>query len=218
MAGLGRADELLAGCQTVTGQDPSAEQTANLLAFLDLLSHWNQSYNLTAIRNPAEMVSRHLLDSLAVTPWLYGSSVLDVGTGGGLPGVPLAIMNPALEVTLLDSVGKKIRFLRHVKRELGLSNVYPVQSRLEQFTAASASSEPFTTVISRAFSELGEFARASRHLMHADTRLLAMKGRFPEQELKALPEWVRVEKTEKLSIPGLHEQRHLVIMSLSASP
>jgi len=211
-----RMEELLAGCTALSVQPPSHEQSEHLLAFLDLLNHWNQSYNLTAIRNPAEMVTRHLLDSLSVLPWLHGETLLDVGTGGGLPGVPLAIMSPGLNATLLDSVGKKVRFLRHVKRQLGLKNIYPVQSRLEHFKAGSSQPLGFTTIISRAFSDLRQFAEASRGLMGEDTRLLAMKGQVPDDEISALPDWIQVLGVEKLSVPGLHEQRHLVMMSLSA--
>ncbi|MSQ99353.1 MAG: 16S rRNA (guanine(527)-N(7))-methyltransferase RsmG [Xanthomonadales bacterium] len=229
MAESGRAEELLAGYRVMLGEELVAERCELLLAYLDLLVHWNRSYNLTAVRDPAQMVSRHLLDSLAVLPWLEAQTpahLLDAGTGAGLPGVPLAIMRPGMHVTLLDSAGKKIRFLRHVKRELGLDNISPVQDRLEEFLPPELSSGPPdfpsappdfpSAIISRAFSELAQFAAAARHLLGPDTKLLAMKGRRPDAEMARLPAWIRVDRVEKLSPPGLHEERHLVIMSLTA--
>jgi len=222
MADPGRAEELLAGCRVMLGEELAMVRCTQLLAYLDLLLHWNRSYNLTAVRDPAQMVSRHLLDSLSVLPWLEAempAHLLDAGTGAGLPGVPLAIMRPAMQVALLDSAGKKIRFLRHVKRELGLDNIFPVQARLEKFSPAEFSSTPPdfpSVIISRAFSELAQFAAAARHLLGPDTKLLAMKGRSPDTEITRLPAWIRVDRVEKLSPPGLHEERHLVIMSLTA--
>ena len=215
MAESGRAEELLVGYRAMLGEELAAEPCKLLLAYLDLLVHWNRSYNLTAVRDPVGMVSRHLLDSLAVLPWLEAATpahLLDAGTGAGLPGVPLAIMRPGMHVTLLDSAGKKIRFLRHVKRELGLDNIIPVQERLEEFSPPDLPS----VIISRAFSELAQFAAAARHLLGPDTKLLAMKGRRPDAEMARLPAWIRVDRVEKLSPPGLHEERHLVIMSLTA--
>jgi 16S rRNA (guanine527-N7)-methyltransferase len=194
------------------GEPPGALAVQQLLAYLDLLARWNRAYNLTAVSDPLEMVSRHLLDSLSVMPWLSGASLLDAGSGAGLPGVPLAIMRPALAVTLLDSAGKKIRFLRQVRRELGLENVYPVQQRLEAYVPA----EPLACIVSRAFSSLGQFALAARHLLQPGVRMLAMKGQYPDEEIAGLPAWIQLQRVEKLSVPGLHEERHLVIMSLTA--
>jgi 16S rRNA (guanine527-N7)-methyltransferase len=156
------------------------------------------------------MVTRHFLDSLSVMPWIDQGPLLDAGSGAGLPGVPLAIMRPELQVTLLDSAGKKIRFLNHVARSLELRNIHPVQDRLESWSCAK---QP-RLIISRAFSGLGDFAQAARHLAAADTKLLAMKGRYPEVELRQLPGWLQVNSIEKLTVPGLQEDRHLVIMSL----
>jgi len=187
-----------------------SDAEASLLAYLELLRLWNRTYNLTAVKDPLEMISRHVLDSLAVLPWIRGGALLDAGTGAGLPGIPLAIARPQLEVTLVDSAGKKIRFLNQVRRQLGLANVFPVQTRLEVLQATV----PPDIIISRAFASLAAFATAARHLAGQSTRLLAMKGRYPEGELKALPDWVRVDSTEKLVVPGLQEDRHLVIMAL----
>jgi len=156
------------------------------------------------------MVTRHLLDSLSVAPWIKGRRLLDAGTGAGLPGIPLAITKPDLDVTLLDSSGKKIRFLNHVRRELGLDNITTVQERLELYCVETR----YDAIISRAFTNLASFARAARRLAAAPSRLLAMKGRFPQGELDELPEWIRIDSIEKLDVPGLQEDRHLVIMSV----
>jgi 16S rRNA (guanine527-N7)-methyltransferase len=193
------------------GKEADPARVRQLLSYLELLVQWNASYNLTAVRDPLEMISRHLLDSLSVLPWVRGEHLLDAGSGAGLPGIPLAVMQPELSVILLDSTGKKIRFLRHVKRRLKLENIQPVQARLESWPAE----EMPTCIISRAFSKLTVFVEASRHLAARDTMLLAMKGKYPEAELEALPDWVRVHTVEKLHVPGLQEDRHLVIMSVN---
>jgi len=206
------AEALNSGLLELTGQAPDPRQEATLLSYLALLERWNKTYNLTAIKDPMQMVTRHLLDSLAVAPWITGRRLLDAGTGAGLPGIPLAITKPGLEVTLLDSSGKKIRFLNHVRRELGLDNITAVQERLESFSAETR----HDVIISRAFTNLASFARAARHLAIAPSRLLAMKGKFPQSELKELPAWIRIDSVEKLSVPGLQEDRHLVIMSVIA--
>ncbi|MDT8320530.1 MAG: 16S rRNA (guanine(527)-N(7))-methyltransferase RsmG [Xanthomonadales bacterium] len=205
------AARLHAGLEALGLERLESRGAAALLSYIELLVHWNRRYNLTAVRNPAEMVTRHLLDSLVVLPWSDGELMLDAGTGAGLPGVPLAIARPQSRFLLLDSVGKKIRFLNHVKRELALDNVEPVQGRLESFRPVRRPDR----IISRAFSDLASFASAARHLADRETRLLAMKGKYPASELEALPGWLRVESVEELSVPGLQEDRHLVIMSVS---
>ncbi len=204
------AEKLSAGLSEMFKEQADPARAGLLLSYLELLNHWNRSYNLTAIRDPEQMVTRHLLDSLSVMPWIDGGPVLDAGSGAGFPGIPLAIMNPRLHFNLLDSAGKKVRFLRQVKRQLKLQNVHPVQARLESWK----SDEPLHLIISRAFTGLCAFARSSRHLMGPETRLLAMKGRHPDSELEELPDWVQVNSIEKLEVPGLQEDRHLVIMSL----
>lgn len=200
------------GLAQFDGPKATAGQSGALLRYIELLDRWNRTYNLTAVRNPLDMVPRHILDSLSVLPWVGDGRILDAGTGAGLPGIPLAVMRPDLGLTLLDSAGKKIRFIRHVTRELELTNVEPVQSRLESFTEPRG----FDAIISRAFSSLAGFAVAARHLCGRKTSLLAMKGRCPEDELADLPAWLNVEAVEKLSVPGLQENRHLVIMSVIA--
>jgi len=210
MSAQSPAEALHAGLLELAGQAPEPQQEAALLSYLALLEHWNKAYNLTAIKDPNQMVTRHLLDSLTVAPWIKGSRLLDAGTGAGLPGVPLAITQPDLDVTLLDSSGKKIRFLNHVRRELGLDNITTVQERLESYCMETR----YDVIISRAFTNLASFARAARRLAAAPSRLLAMKGRFPHSELDELPEWIRIDSVEKLDVPGLQEDRHLVIMSV----
>jgi 16S rRNA (guanine527-N7)-methyltransferase len=199
-----------AGLNDLGGLKADPVLTQRLLDYLALLGRWNRTYSLTAVRDPAAMITRHLLDSLSVLPWVPGQRLLDAGTGAGLPGVPLAIARPDLEVILLDSSGKKVRFLRHVRRELGLQNAHPVQARLEKYDAPNG----FDAIISRALAGLASFAGAARHLA-GRASLLAMKGRYPANELAELPDWVHVQSIEKLSIPGLQEDRHLVIMTVN---
>lgn len=179
---------------------------ARLLAYLALLQRWNAHFNLTAVRNPAQMVVRHLLDSLAVLPHLAGERLVDLGTGAGLPGIPLALARPELEVTLVDSNGKKVRFLRAAVRELGLANVRPVQARVEALTGR------WPCVTSRAFASLEDMLRLGGHLVAPGGRLLALKGRYPEAELAAVAAPFRVLETLPLQVPGLAAERHLVII------
>jgi len=184
-----------------------------LLAYMALLKEWSGTYNLVSPRERNFLLARHILDSLSLEAWLQPGSLLDIGTGAGLPGLPLAIVDTERQVTLLDSAGKKIRFIRHVVRTLGIDNVQPLHQRVEDGVAGGI----FTNITSRAFATLTEFAVAARPCAAADSKLLAMKGAHPEQELEELPEWVNVLSVEKLSVPYLHAQRHLVIMSVSDS-
>ena len=169
-----------------------------LLAYLDLLYKWNHAYNLTAIRDKESMVTRHLLDSLAILPWIQGQHLLDVGCGAGLPGIPVALACPDLQVTLLDSNGKKIRFLQEVKRALSLNNIQLIQMRAESYHPA----QPFDTVSSRAFSELKQMIHWTQHLIAPGGIWLAMKGRHPEAELAALDYEYRVEHYQMNGIDG----------------
>lgn len=183
-----------------------AEQ--KLLDFIALLDKWNHAYNLTAVRQPAQMISRHLMDSLVVVPYLHGQQILDVGSGAGLPGIPLALACPERTFTLLDSNGKKVRFLRQAVAELGLENVSVVHSRVEQFQ----SSPGFDTIIARAYATLGELVRGARHLCRADGRFLVMKGARPVAELDDLPQEFELEAIHPLSVPGLEAERHLLVV------
>lgn len=207
------AAELARGAAEL-GVELSGQQQEQLLAYLALLIKWNQAYNLTAVRNPDEMVSRHLLDSLSVVPFVAtaGDNWLDVGSGGGMPGIPLAILFPERRFTTLDSNGKKTRFQTQVKLELKLGNLEVVHSRVENFRPA----RPFSAIVSRAFSSLADFAEWTRHLGDADTRWLAMKGQYPHEELAALPADFRVEAEHVLQVPGCQGQRHLLILRRSA--
>ncbi|MBA1280488.1 16S rRNA (guanine(527)-N(7))-methyltransferase RsmG [Stutzerimonas stutzeri] len=203
------AEELKQGA-ALLGVDLNETQQEQLLGYLRLLNKWNKAYNLTAVRDPAEMVSRHLLDSLSVAPHVEqgGSRWLDVGSGGGMPGIPLAILFPERSFTLLDSNGKKTRFLTQVKLELKLANLEVVHSRVEQFRPE----QPFAGITSRAFSSLRDFADWTRHLGDIDTRWLAMKGIQPDDELQAMPDDFQLERCLVLKVPGCQGQRHLLIL------
>jgi 16S rRNA (guanine527-N7)-methyltransferase len=185
-----------------------------LLAFAALLKEWSGTYNLVAPGERPFLLTRHVLDSLSIAPWLQPGSLLDVGTGAGLPGLPLAILRPETEVTLIDSAGKKIRFIRHVARSLGLENVHPLHGRVENLAEGPA----FANITSRAFASLKAFVEAVRGCADGATRLLAMKGAYPAKELEELPAWVNVQSVETLTVPYLHAERHLVLMSLEGQP
>ncbi|MFT5766605.1 MAG: 16S rRNA (guanine527-N7)-methyltransferase [Halioglobus sp.] len=200
---------LLRGSEAL-GLELSDTQAQLLLDYLVLMQKWNRAYNLTAIRDPLQMVSRHLLDSLAISQFCNGSTVLDVGTGAGLPGVPLAILFPERHIHLLDSNGKKTRFLFQVKTALGLDNITVHNERVELFTPAQL----FDSIFSRAFASLQDMAASCRQHLAAGGSFLAMKGVFPEQELKAVESMCRVEAVHPIEVPSLGEPRHLVAMTL----
>lgn len=199
--------QLAQGLQELGIDLPPASQE-KLLAYAALLYKWNKTYNLTALREPALAVSHHLLDSLAVLPYVETGTLLDVGSGGGLPGIPLAIVRPELRVTLLDSNSKKTAFLRQAAIELGLPNLTVHCGRVEQFQPAAK----FHAITSRAFSELADFVTLSRHLLDAGGHWLAMKGVLPEEEIARLPSGVVVEGVHCLNVPGVEGERHLVVM------
>lgn len=183
-------------------------QKTLLVAYVDMLHKWNKAYNLTSVRDPAEMVVRHILDSIVVAPYLQGQCFIDVGTGPGLPGIPLAIVLPDAHFTLLDSLGKRVRFLRQVQHELKLENITPVQSRVEAYP----SEPPFDGVISRAFASLNDMVSWCHHLPGEKGRFYALKGQLPEDEIASLPDDFSVESVEKLRVPQLEGERHLVII------
>jgi 16S rRNA (guanine527-N7)-methyltransferase len=180
-----------------------------LLAYLAELEQWNAAYNLTAIRDPQQMVTRHLLDSLAVLPYIQGDRIIDVGAGAGLPGLVLAIARPGLQVTTLDSNGKKTRFMRHAVRSLGLANASVAEARAEAFEP----DEPFDQVLSRAFASLADFVTGTRELLAPGGQWVAMKGKLESAELSALPPGCRIDATHRLRVPGLSEDRHAVILT-----
>jgi len=181
---------------------------AKLLAYLALLEKWNRVYNLTAVRDAERMVSHHLLDSLVAVPFFQGKTVLDVGSGGGLPGIPLAIARPELQVTLIDSIAKKTAFLLQVKAELGLGNLEVVTSRVEDFRPEAK----FDVITSRAFSDLKAFVDLTRHLLVPGGCWLAMKGVLPHEEILLLPSWAKVSANHALAVPGLEASRHLIVL------
>ena len=186
---------------------------AKLLAYLALLEKWNRVHNLTAVRGAERMVSHHLLDSLAAVPFFQGGGsdsirVLDVGSGGGLPGIPLAIARPELKVTLIDSIAKKTAFLLQAKAELGLGNLTVVTGRVEDYRSA----EGFDVITSRAFADLREFVTLTRHLLKPGGCWLAMKGLYPNEEIAQLPPGVKVSADHALVVPGLDATRHLIVL------
>ena len=195
------------------GLEAPEEVIGKLLAYMALLKEWSGTYNLVSPGERNFLLARHILDSLSLKAWLQPGPLLDIGTGAGLPGLPLAIVDAERRVTLLDSAGKKIRFIRHVVRTLEIDNVQPLHQRVEEGIPGGF----FANITSRAFASLSEFADMARPCADADSKLLAMKGAYPEQELEELPGWVNVVTVEKLSVPYLHAERHLVIMSVSGS-
>ncbi len=180
-----------------------------LLDYVDLLMRWNAAYNLTAVRDAGEMVTRHLLDSLAVLPYVDGARLADLGSGAGLPGIPLALCARFDEVVLVDSNGKKARFLREAIRHLGLGHARVVESRVEAVRGE------FDCITARAFATLADMLAWGGHLLAADGRWLALKGRFPHDEVEALPAGFEVEAVDRLDVPGLDAERHLVTIRRS---
>ena len=191
--------------------DPALETP--LLDYLSLLLRWNRTYNLTAVRDPREMVTKHLLDSLAMHPYVdglarAGGALADLGTGAGLPGIPLAIAKPGLRVTLVESAGKKARFMREAVRQLKLADVQVAESRIEALDMPGA----FDAITARALATLPLLVEWGGPLLKPDGRLLAMKGVEPAEEIAALPEGWTVEAVHPLRVPGLPAQRHLVVV------
>ncbi|MBD3658602.1 MULTISPECIES: 16S rRNA (guanine(527)-N(7))-methyltransferase RsmG [Marinobacter] len=202
--------QLAQGLQEL-GIELASDQQAQLLAFLALLNKWNRAYNLTAVREPAEMVSRQLLDSLSILPRVTAGHLLDVGAGGGLPGIPLAIALPGTRFTLLDSNSKKTRFLTQCVLELGLTNVEVIHGRAE----ACQPDQPFRQISSRAFTALANLVNWCGQLLADDGEFLAMKGQFPDDEVAALPAGWRVRSHQPLQVPGCTGERHLLIIDRS---
>ena len=198
--------ELLAKGIVEMALDVPAVTQEKLLAYLTLLQKWNKVYNLTAVRDPIEMVTLHLLDSLSVLPYINSNNLLDVGSGGGLPGIVFAICKPELRVTTIDTVQKKAIFMRQVKGELCLDNLTVVHARVESYQHT----EKYEAVISRAFSDIALFIKLTQHLLLDKGKWLAMKGQIPHEELQGLV--VRLNKTIPLKVAGLDAERHLLIL------
>lgn len=187
------------------------DKRQQLLDYVGLLNKWNKVHNLTAVRDPEEMVTLHLLDSLALLPHVQAKRLLDVGSGAGLPGIPLAICLPALHVTVMDSNQKKASFMRQAKAELGLDNLEVVCGRVEDYQPEA----PFDVITSRAFSELALFVKLTRHLGTESGQWLAMKGVYPQEELDKL--YLVPSQVLPLKVPGLQAQRHLVFLPFNST-
>ncbi|GAL37480.1 rRNA small subunit 7-methylguanosine (m7G) methyltransferase GidB [Vibrio maritimus] len=201
-----KLDQLIAE----TSLEVSELQREQLVGYVQLLDKWNKAYNLTSVRHPEEMLVKHILDSIIVGEHLEGERFIDVGTGPGLPGVPLAIMHPIKSFTLLDSLGKRIRFIKQVAHELKIKNVSPVQSRVEEFDEG----EGFDGVLSRAFASMTDMVNWCEHLPKAESgRFYALKGQLHDQEITELPSWCSVIEIKPLQVPELEGDRHLVVLS-----
>lgn len=193
-----------------TTLEVSEQQRSQLLGYVAMLDKWNKAYNLTSVRKPEDMLVKHIMDSIVVSPHLHGDSLIDVGTGPGLPGIPLAIMNPGKSFTLLDSLGKRIRFIKQVIHELKIENVSPVQSRVEEFVPETK----FDMVLSRAFASMNDMVSWCHHLPKDDDGIfLALKGIYPMDEIDNLPSWCSVTDIKALQVPELEGERHLVTLS-----
>ena len=184
----------------------SSAQAGQLLRLLDELDDWNQRMNLTAIRERGQQITKHLLDSLAVHSHVRGERVADIGTGAGFPGLPLALVQPQAQFTLIDSTAKKLKFVEHAAQSLGLHNVQTVHTRAEDYRPK----ERFDSIVSRAVGPIETFVKWSGHLCVGGGRLLAMKGRYPTEELAHIPNGWKLAQVHRLNVPGLDEQRHLV--------
>lgn len=204
---MGDLAKLLSDGMTELGISATEKQQAQLLAYLGLMQKWNKAYNLTAIRDPQQMLVRHLLDSIAVVPHINSDKLIDVGSGGGLPGIPLAILFPEQEITTLDSNSKKTRFQKQVRIELGLKNLEVIHGRVE-----AVEDRQFGQVISRAFASIVDMVTLSDALLAQKGVFLAMKGRYPDAELAELPPQYVLQQSYELRVPGLDEERHLLVL------
>ena len=202
---MSREQQLAEGLGALGIELPAGVQ-AKLLAYAAFLEKWNRTYSLTALRDPQRAVSHHLLDSLAILPDVTAENLLDVGSGGGLPGIPLAIARPDLPVGMVDTVQKKATFLQQASIELDLKNVAVHHARVEEMQGQ------YAQISSRAFAEIALFVALTRHLLAPGGRWLAMKGQRPDDELKALPDDIAVEAIVPLEVPGLAAERHLIIL------
>ena len=183
-------------------------QKDQLIQLVQLLNKWNKAYNLTSVRAPQEMLVKHILDSIVVSPYLQGDRFIDVGTGPGLPGLPLAIINPTKQFVLLDSLGKRISFIRNAVRELGLTNVEPVLSRVEEYQTE----QKFDGVLSRAFASLKDMTDWCHHLPKKDGYFYALKGIYHEDEVQELEKKFEVKYVITLNVPELVGERHLIVL------
>ncbi|RKS85843.1 16S rRNA m(7)G-527 methyltransferase [Orbus hercynius] len=188
------------------------QQIDQLVCYVEMLDKWNKAYNLTSVRDPNEMLIKHIMDSLVISPYLTGEQFIDVGTGPGLPGIPLAIINPDKTFDLVDSLGKRVRFLKQVQFELQLDNIHPVQSRIEQYT-----DKHFDGVISRAFASLIDMLNWCEHLPNQHGAFYALKSQSSDQEIMSLPSQFEVTDIVKLDVPNLDAERNLIIIKSNNS-
>lgn len=200
---LEKLDRLLAQAEI----NLTEQQKAQLVGFVQLLDKWNKAYNLTSVRNPDEMLVKHIMDSLVVSQHLQGQRFIDVGTGPGLPGIPLAIANPDKQFVLLDSLGKRITFIKNAIRELKLTNVTPVLSRVEEYQE-----QQFDGILSRAFASLSDMVNWCHHLPNTSGCFYALKGQYQQEELAEVNQPVELIDVIKLSVPELIGERHLVVL------
>ncbi len=198
--------EQLEAYLTEISLDATDKQKQQLVDFVGMLNKWNKAYNLTSVRDPAQMLVRHIVDSLVVSPYLKGQRFIDVGTGPGLPGIPLAIMNPDKEFVLLDSLGKRIRFQKQVQFELGIKNISSVESRVEAYQPE----DKFDGVLSRAFASIEDMLTWCHHLPKEAGKFYALKGQLTDDEMAQIPQGFKVDEIIALTVPTLDEQRHLV--------
>ena len=184
----------------------SAQQAEKLVGYVERIDKWNKAYNLTSVRDPEQMMVKHILDSIAVAPFIDGKRIIDVGTGPGLPGIPLSVMLPDSSFTLLDSLGKRVRFMKQCAFELDLNNVTPVHSRVEDHKP----DQPYDIVLSRAFASLKDMLHWCEHLVDSSGVFVALKGQFPQSEIDEVSDHFRIESVKALSVPDLEGERHLV--------
>ena len=192
--------------------DVTEQQQALLIKYLAMMVKWNRAYNLTSVRNAEDMLVKHIVDSIAVKPFLDGQRFIDVGTGPGLPGIPLSIVMPQAHFVLLDSLGKRVRFMKQCAFELNLKNIEPVQSRVEAYTKGPA----FDGVLSRAFASLKDMLHWCQHLVDSEGLFFALKGQFPETELGEIGDLFELAATHTVNVPGLLGDRHVVVVKKTA--
>jgi 16S rRNA (guanine527-N7)-methyltransferase len=197
---------------TQTDLDISSQHQQQLVTLVEMLHKWNKAFNLTSVRQPSDMLVKHIMDSVVVSPHLEGKRFIDVGTGPGLPGLPLAILNPDKEFVLLDSLGKRIRFIKQVVHALGLKNVTPIHSRVDEYE----DNQGFDGVISRAFASLDDMLEWCHHLPHSDGKFYALKGVVPDAEIAKLKPELALDAIHTLRVPDLDGERHLVVIKHAA--
>jgi 16S rRNA (guanine527-N7)-methyltransferase len=203
-----KLSDILAQGVIQLGLDVNQEQQVKLVDYVERIHKWNKAFNLTSVRDPEQMMVKHILDSLSVVPYLSGQNIIDVGTGPGLPGIPLSIVYPQKQFTLLDSLGKRVRFMKQCAFEMKLDNITPIQSRVEEHQPEQA----YDIVLSRAFASLKDMLHWCGHLVDSEGKFLALKGQYPTDEIADIEQDYHVLSVQSLDIPGLVGERHLVTL------